>query len=195
MWDERYKNTPFYYGKMPNDFVVSSVVHIPKGEVLCLAEGEGRNSVFLARSGFEVTGVDLSEQALNHARQLAQENQVEVHYEHADLSNYEFGKNRWSGIVSVFCHLPRELRRDMHRRVVESLRVGGAFIVEAFAPAQISLGTGGPKDPDLLISLNDLKLELEGLDFVVAEETNRIIFEGIGHSGPSAVTQLVGIKG
>lgn len=194
MWDERYKSTPFYYGKMPNDFVVSSVAHIPKGEVLCLAEGEGRNSVFLARSGYQVTGVDLSEQALSHAQQLAKENKVEVHYEHADLSNYEFGKNRWAGIVSVFCHLPREIRRELHRRVVEGLCVGGAFVVEAFAPAQLSLGTGGPKDPDLLISLKDLKLELEGLDFVVAEETDRIIFEGIGHNGPSAVTQLIGIK-
>ena len=194
MWDQRFKETPYFYGKMPNDFVVSSVGYIPKGEVLCLAEGEGRNSVFLARSGYKVTGVDFSEQALANARKLAQDNKVEVEYQQADLSEYAIGKNRWAGIVSIFCHLPKALRQRIHRNVVEGLQSGGVFVIEAYAPKQLQHGTGGPKDLDLLMALDDIKQELEGLDFVVAEETERIIFEGVGHNGPSAVTQVVAIK-
>jgi hypothetical protein len=194
MWDERYESTPFFYGRMPNDFVVSSVCYLPKGKVLCLAEGEGRNSVFLARSGYTVTGVDFSAKAIENARDLAAQHKAEVHYIQADLVTYDIGEGCWDGIVSIFCHLPPHLRRDLHKRAVRGLRKGGVLILEAYALAQLGLNTGGPKDPDQLLSWDSLQHELEGLEFLVGHETQRMIFEGIGHTGPSAVTQVVGIK-
>ncbi len=194
MWDQRFTETPYFYGKMPNDFVVASVSHIPKGKVLCLAEGEGRNSVFLARSGYEVSGVDFSEKAVENAKQLAAENGVEVDYQVGDLENYAIGECKWDGIVSIFCHLPPNIRKSIHQKVIQGLKTGGVFVLEAYSPDQLSMGTGGPKDPELLMSIEDLKSELAGLDFELAHQTERIIFEGIGHNGPSSVTQLIGIK-
>ena len=194
MWDERYSTNPYYYGRMPNDFVVSSVGYIPKGKVLCLAEGEGRNSVFLARSGYDVTGVDFSDAAITNARNLANQNKVQVEYIQADLGHFDIGEAKWDGIVSIFCHLPSVLRSDVLKRAVKGLKKGGVLVLESYSPRQLELGTGGPKDPDLLVSWEALKQDLKGLEFLIGHETQRIVFEGIGHNGPSAVTQAVGIK-
>jgi SAM-dependent methyltransferase len=194
MWDARYEANPFFYGRMPNDFLVSAVGSIPKGKVLCLAEGEGRNSVFLARSGYAVTGVDFSDKAIVHAQSAARSNDVEVEYVQADLADFDLGENRWHGVVSIFCHLPEAMRRDLHRRVVRALRPGGVYVMESYAPEQVLLGTGGPKDPDMLLSLKQAREELEGLEFELGQQIERIIFEGIGHNGPSAVTQVIARK-
>lgn len=194
MWDERYDIEDYFYGRMPNDFLVSVTSHIPQGKVLCLAEGEGRNSVFLARSGYQVTGIDSSQAGIRKARQLAEQNEVSVEYLCKDLTAYEIEPNTWEGIVSIFCHFPPELRRQIHARAVDGLKSGGAFILESYSPAQLSFGTGGPKNASLLPDLPSLRKELEGLELIVSREIERVVMEGTGHSGLSAVVQVVGIK-
>lgn len=194
MWDARYESNPFYYGRMPNDFLVSAAASIPKGRVLCLAEGEGRNSVFLARSGYEVTGVDFSEKAITHARSAAQSSGVNVEYLQADLSDFDLGENCWHGIVSIFCHLPESLRKGLHQRIVRALRPGGVLILESYSPEQLLLGTGGPKDPDMLLSWRQAQQELQGLEFELGHTLERMVFEGIGHTGASSVTQVIARK-
>lgn len=194
MWDARFEANPFFYGKMPNDFLVSAVASIPKGKVLCLAEGEGRNSVFMARSGYEVTGVDFSEKALAHARSLALSNGVVVDYQQEDLAVFDMGDNAWDGIVSIFCHLPSALRVDLHQRVVRGLKPGGVYVMESYAPEQVGLGTGGPSDLDMLLSWKQAQTELQGLQMEVCHQIERAIFEGVGHNGSSVVTQVVGRK-
>lgn len=194
MWDERYGQPGYAYGTEPNDFLVSVAGHIPKGPVLCIAEGEGRNAVFLARQGHSVTAVDASSVGLGKAEALARQHGVELETVVADLASYAIEPGAWAGIVSIWCHLPQPLRARVHRAAVAGLRPGGAFVLEAYTPAQLAFGTGGPKTTDLLFRLDELRQELAGLELVHAAEVEREIHEGTFHEGRSAVVQVLGIK-
>lgn len=193
-WNDRYRVEEYVYGTEPNGFVAESADRIPAGPVLCLAEGEGRNAVFLAGLGHAVTAVDRSTAGVEKARQLARARGVRIEVVAADLAEFDLGKARWSGIMATFAHLPPELRRTVHRRVVEALAPGGILVLEAYAPGQVAYRTGGPKDPALLMSLEVLREEFEGLDLAVARETERDVIEGIGHTGRGAVVQVLGRK-
>jgi SAM-dependent methyltransferase len=191
-WDERYGKAEYFYGTEPNDFLRQWSAEIrPRGEVLCLAEGEGRNAVFLAQQGFRPLAVDQSPVGLDKAVQLATARGVRIDTLVADLAAYRIEADRWDGIVSIWCHLPSALRAAVHRQVVAGLKIGGVFLLEAYTPAQLAHGTGGPKDLDLLPTLAGLREELAGLEFVHAEERERVIHEGPGHAGQSAVVQVV----
>jgi len=195
-WEERYSADGFFYGSEPNDFLREQVDALPAGcDVLCLGEGEGRNAVFLAGRGFHVTAVDQSGVGLAKARSLAAERGVHIDTAVADLSDWAIDARRWGGIVSIWCHLPRTLRAQAHRQVVAALEPGGAFILEAYVPAQLRFRTGGPSDPELLPTLAELQEELHGLEFEVARECERHVHEGRGHDGPSAVVQLLARRG
>jgi SAM-dependent methyltransferase len=190
-WDQRFAGSGFLYGTAPNAFVATMAGHLPVGPVLCLAEGEGRNAVHLAQLGHDVTAVDQSAVGLAKAARLAVERGVPVRTVVADLADYRIAPAAWSGIVSVFAHLPAPLRRAVHAQVVAGLRLGGSYILEAYTPAQLACGTGGPKDPSLCMTLAGLREELAGLEFVVARECERDVIEGTGHTGRGAVVQIV----
>ena len=194
MWDERYREPGYAYGSEPNDFLASVADRIPQGPVLCLAEGEGRNGVFLASRGHAVTAVDGSAVGLEKARALAAERQVSLRTVHSDLAEYAIEPGAWAGIVSIWCHLPAALRVPVPRGVVEGLRRGGVVILEAYTPAQLTHGTGGPKVADLLYGLEQLKQDLAGLAFEHAVELERDILEGRYHAGQSAVVQILARK-
>jgi SAM-dependent methyltransferase len=162
--------------------------------VLCLAEGEGRNAVFLAQQGFRPVAVDQSGVGLKKAAQLAAERGVRIETVVADLDGYRIEPGRWDGIVSIWCHLPAVLRTAVHRQVVGGLKIGGVFLLEAYTPAQLRYGTGGPRTADLLPTLADLRKELEGLELAHAIERERSVHEGGGHTGLSAVVQLVAYR-
>lgn len=193
-WDERYAGTDHFYGTAPNGFLASVAERIPAGPVLCLAEGEGRNAVHLASLGHAVTALDQSAVGLAKAQRLAAARGVALETVVADLATYRIVPSAWAGIVSVFGHLPSALRRAVHAGVVAGLQPGGVFILEAYTPAQLAFGTGGPKDPDLLMRLDDLRRELAGLDLLVAQELEREVVEGTAHHGRAAVVQIVAQK-
>ena len=190
-WDERFAGPGYVYGTEPNTFVAAMAERIPDGPVLCLAEGEGRNAVHLAQLGHPVTAVDQSSVGLAKARRLAANRGVPLTTLVADLAVHLIAPAAWSGIVSTFAHLPPQLRRAVHAQVVAGLRPGGVFILEAYTPAQLTLGTGGPKEAELCMSLEILRSELKGLEFVVARECERNVIEGTGHTGRGAVVQVV----
>ena len=198
MWDQRYNEEGFAYGIDPNDFLKSEYSRIPKGgRVLCLAEGEGRNAVFLAKQGYTVTAVDQSSVGLEKAKALAIENGVQISTVVADLADYDFGNEVWDGIVSIAAHVPPKLRKKLHGQVVNSLKKGGVFVLEAFTARHIELdGIGGPPPSrkKMFMSLEELESELDGLDFVVGSEIERNISEGKYHLGESAVVQVVACK-
>jgi SAM-dependent methyltransferase len=195
MWDQRYGEPGFAYGTLVNDFLAEQAHRIPLGgEVLSLGEGEGRNAVFLAERGLLLTGVDASSVGLNKAKQLAAERGVTLQTVVSDLAEFDFGVARWDGIISIWCHLPRELRQKVHRAVTQALKPDGVFILEAYTPAQLGLDTGGPKSPDLLMTLSEVLEELPGLERIVGEQKLRDVHEGKHHDGPSAVLQLVARK-
>jgi len=166
-------------------------MYIPDGPVLCLAEGEGRNAVYLAKFDRRVTAVDQSAIGLTKALRLAEASGVVIETMHADLESYQIKPGAWAGIVATFAHLPPPLRRKVHAAVVQGLKPGGVFILEAYTPAQLALGTGGPKVPELLMTLDSLHDELSGLEFIVAREIERDVTEGSFHQGRGAVVQIL----
>lgn len=193
-WDERYAEPGLAYGSEPNDFLAAVADRLPPGPVLTLGEGEGRNAVFLAGLGHAVTAVDQSEVGLAKTRQRAEETGLRVHTEQADLSVYPIRPGAWAGIVSVFCHLPPAIRVPLYAAVVQGLQPGGVFILEAYTPQQLGRGTGGPQALDMLLSLDELRRELAGLEFLHAVELEREVREGAYHTGLAAVVQLVARK-
>ena len=191
MWNERYNRPEYVFGTEPNAFLNSVVKTIPSGRVLSIGEGEGRNAVFVAEEGYDVTAVDLSPKGLEKAKKLADTHGVQLKTVVADLTLFDFGKDSWDGIISIFCHLPPDVRPIIHQKIKTGLKPGGVFIVEAYTPLQISFGTGGPKDPRMMMRLDILQKDFEGFEFVRAQEVERDIIEGIYHTGHSAVVQGV----
>ncbi len=194
-WNERFSSRDYVYGTEPNDFLREVGSRIPSGgRVLCLCEGEGRNAVWLAEQGYRVTGVDASKEGLRKAERLAAERGVEVRWLLADLAEWPIEAGAWDGIVSIFAHLPPDLRRRIHRDVVRGLAPGGALLLEAYTPKQLDFGTGGPPEASLMMTLEALREEFDGLRFEIGREVEREIHEGSGHDGPSAVVQVLAFK-
>lgn len=194
MWDERYSAEEYAYGTEPNTFLQENFSAIPKGKVLSLAEGEGRNAVFLAKQGYAVTAVDASRVGLEKARRLAEKNGVTVEFIHADLAEYELGQNEWDGIVSIFCPLPSSLRQQLHGKVEAALKPNGVFLLEAYTPDQLKHGTGGGNSADVMQTKASLSRELSGLKFDHLIEIERDVVEGIYHTGMAAVVQAIAVK-
>ncbi|HIJ80428.1 MAG TPA: class I SAM-dependent methyltransferase [Desulfuromonadales bacterium] len=194
-WDERYNEPGYSYGTDPNDFLVSVAETItPGGRILCLAEGEGRNAVYLASLGYDVIGVDGSEVGLRKAQALAAVRGVTITTIHADLGTFEIGTEQWDGIIACYCHVPLAIRIPLHNSAVRGLKQGGVFMLEAFSKEQLAYNTGGPQSLDMLMSLADVKRELAGLELRHAVKLEREVREGSRHTGLASVIQIVGIK-
>lgn len=194
-WDIRYAASEYVYGTDPNEFLHSVVNRMPAGgKILCLAEGEGRNSVFLAKQQFRVTGVDSSAVGLEKAQRLAANNDVSIETVVADLQHFEIEREIWDGIVSIYCHLPEPLRSKVYRDSVQGLKPGGVFVMEAYTPRQLQFKTGGPPVADLLYEPDSLRENLNGLQFDIFHEIERDVREGHLHGGTSAVVQVFGYK-
>ena len=129
MWNRRYDNDDYQFGVNPNDFLVEVVLKLPVAKTLCLADGEGRNGVYLAGLGHRVTGVDLSSIGLAKAKKLAEVRQVEIELIEANLVEYDLGRASWDCIVSIFFHLPSKIRREVHMKVANALKPGGVLVL------------------------------------------------------------------
>lgn len=197
-WNQRFAAEAYAYGTAPNDFLAQQTERLqllPQGApVLCLADGEGRNGVWLAGQGFAVTSVDLSDAGLAKAQGLAAQRGVSITTVQADVMRFELAASHWAAIVCIFLHLPSQQRRALHQRCAAALQPGGHFIHEAYGPGQLALGTGGPKDPDMLPALADLQQDFAGLPGLTVQHQFagvRPVIEGALHSGNGEVVQLV----
>ena len=194
MWDERYATKEYVYGTSANTFLQDNVSVIPKGKVLSLGEGEGRNAIFLAKMGYCVTAVDSSLVGLQKAKTLAQAHGVKIEFIHADLAQYDMGECQWDGIISIFCPLPALLRQKVHEKVLLGLKKKGVFLLEGYRPAQLKLGTGGGNSADTMMTEETISRELTALRFLHLKALERSVIEGIYHTGVSAVIQVIGLK-
>jgi SAM-dependent methyltransferase len=194
MWNARYSEEGYAYGKEPNRFLESVVTLLAPGKTLCLAEGEGRNAVYLATLGFEVIAVDSSAIGLGKAHQLASERGVTISTKLVDLAEFDMGCEVYENIVSIFCHVEPNLRRKVHANVVRALRPGGMFVLEAFRPEQQKHTSGGPKDPTWLMSADDVIAEISGLEVVRVGQVERMLHEGKYHQGLGSMLELVARK-
>lgn len=192
-WNERYSSDEYLYGTEPNSFLAEQY-GLLRGPVLSLSEGEGRNAVFLASHGLEVVGVDISAVALEKAKKLAQSRGVEIATRVCDLETFEPEENHYGSVVSISAHLPSKIRRRLYPLVERSLRPAGTIILEAYSENQLSRDTGGPKDLDMLMTVDKLRREFPNCHPLVLREIEREVSEGEGHTGLASVVQFIGRK-
>jgi len=191
-WDARYAETGWAFGTEPNDFLRDEAHALPaRGRVLCLAEGEGRNAVWLAEQGHRVTGVDSAGVGLAKAHALAAERGVTIETVVADLATFDPGTDAWDAIVSIFAHVPLDVRRRVHAAIPRALRPGGVLLLEAYRPQQLQQGTGGPPDDARMMDLARLRDELGALEWLLAREVTREVVEGRFHTGLAHTVQLI----
>jgi len=194
-WNERYSGDDLAYGEAPNDFLVLVADRFPAaGRALDLGAGEGRNALFLAARGLDVLAVDQSVVGMQKAERRAHARGLKLRTQAVDLQVFDTEPAAFDVISSIFVHLPGALRAAVHQRVVGWLKPGGVFVLEAYAPDQIERGTGGPKDPGMLASLETLLGELAGLQIEHQAALVRNVSEGMFHTGEASVVQIVARK-
>jgi len=196
MWDERYEADDYLFGKAPNAFLVRCVGHIPtNGKVLALADGEGRNGVWLAEQGFEVVSVDSAPNALAKARSLADERGVNLTIEHVDLLNWDWPVDEFDAVVAIFIQFVGPMERQrIFQNMVQAIKRGSVVLLEGYRPEQLDYGTGGPPLIENLYTEKQLRAELSDLTIEHLESYDADIQEGTGHAGISALIDLIGRK-
>lgn len=190
-WNDRYAGDTFLYGTEPNGFLVEQHA-VLRGPVLSIAEGEGRNAVYLASLGLDVLGVDGSSVGLAKAHRLAEARGVSIRTECTDLATWTPPDASFGAIVSIFAHLPRAVRAVLYPRLEAALAPGGVLVFEAYHTRQLARATGGPRDPDLLMTADDVAREFSTIEPILLRELTREVVEGIGHTGAADVVQFVG---
>ena len=190
-WDERYGVDEYVYGKGPNLFLRENFKKIPKGNVLCVADGEGRNGVWLAKNGYNVKSIDFSPKAIEKTNRLAQENNVSIKTICDDLLNYDFGENKYDGVISIFAHFKEDDTKNLHNKYFSALKPNGVFFMEVFAKEQLPLKTGGPKDISLLYDTEDIQNSFPAGKIELLKKDIVYLHEGDMHDGKAVVVRSI----
>lgn len=195
-WNERYLGEDYLFGKEPNAFLASQKQQLKPGmRVLSVADGEGRNGVWLAQQGAEVLAVEASPRALEKARQLAAERGVSLSYECADLLQWDWGTDRFDVIVAIFIQFAAPAQRaQLFAGMRQALKPGGLLLLEGYRVEQLAFGTGGPKDVENLYTAELLRDAFAELEILQLAEYDAPIEEGSAHRGMSALIDLVARK-
>ena len=188
-WNQRYEQSELVWGAAANRALVSEVGTLVPGRALDLGCGEGRNAVWLASQGWTVTGVDFSEVGLEKARRLAEAQGVPVEWKLAALRTYTPAAATYDLVVMLYLHLPAEDRRSVHAEAAAALRAGGAILVLGHDESNLTDGYGGPQDPSILFTPEDVVDDLVGLSVVKAERVIRSVSTDAGER--SAIDALV----
>ena len=189
-WNKRYAGDDYLYGTEPNSFLVAQY-KVLREPVLSLSEGEGRNAVFLASRGLEVVCIDISAVALEKAKRLAKSRGVEITTIVCDLEDFEPEERRYGSVVSISAHLPSRVRHRLYPLIEQSLRPGGTIVLEAYSENQLSRDTGGPKDLDMLMTVDKLRREFPNCEPLLLRDIEREVSEGEGHTGMASVVQFI----
>lgn len=192
-WDERYSAAEYVYGKEPNLFFREELDKLSVGRLLLPGEGEGRNAVYAARSGWEVDAFDVSREGKSKCLRLANEYGVTINYSLAGYTDFDSQK-KYNAVGLFFTHQPSHLARSFHKRVQQFLLPGGTVILEGFHKDQLAFATGGPSNPDFLYSVETLEEDFSSLDIKILRYVKRELREGLFHRGEAAVVQLLAVK-
>ncbi|MFC7411247.1 SAM-dependent methyltransferase [Hydrogenophaga atypica] len=192
-WDHNFSGAGYKYGTAPNAFIAAEAHRLARGSrVLVPGDGEGRNGVWLAQQGHDVTAVDYSQVGLDKARALAAQRGVTLHTELADLTEWEAPAQLFDALALVFVHLPTAIRAQVHQRLLQALKPGGLVLIEAFTPKQLHLRSGGPKDVAMLYTLDLLRADFAAeTRELMSLECETHLDEGPGHQGPAHVVRGV----
>jgi SAM-dependent methyltransferase len=194
-WDERYQQKEYVYGVHPNQFLAEQLIKIPNaGDILFPCEGEGRNAVFAATSGWRVDAFDYSESGKVKALQLAQNESVNISYSISDALHFDFGNAKYDVVAFIFAHFASDLRTEIHQKAISSLKPGGRIIIKAFNPLQLNNKSRGPKDLSMLYTEEILNEDFKKLDIQILETKVIELDEGLYHRGKANVIRLLAIK-
>lgn len=194
-WNERYSAEEYIYGELPNEFFKEKLP-IPGNQkkILLPAEGEGRNALWAAKNGWEVTAFDWSESAREKAMRLAEKNGVKYQYNTMKFEDFDSSEGEYDAVALIYIHLTNEQREEFFPKILRSLKPGGKLIFEAFEKDQMQYNSGGPKDEEMLYSLRDIAEEFIDLDFEVLVKSKIYLNEGEHHSGDAVVIRFCGVK-
>jgi 2-polyprenyl-3-methyl-5-hydroxy-6-metoxy-1,4-benzoquinol methylase len=196
-WNKRFDKEEFIFGKEPNEYLaLQTRKHLkPNNKVLCIADGEGRNGVWLAKQGMQVVGFDASDIALRKAKQFAKDNQVEIAYSLSDTDGFDWQENVYDAVIAIFIQFADpQMRERIFQQIHKALKPGGILILQGYTPKQLEYKTGGPSLIEHLYTeemIRDLTKEFEMLDLRCYEQE---LNEGARHAGMSALLGLVAKK-
>lgn len=194
-WNKRYAEPGYAYGIDANEFLIAEAGRLQPGtRVLVVGDGEGRNGVWLAQQGFNVTSVDYSSAGVKRARQLAEQRGVTLSIHCADLNEWQWPTEHFDAVVSIFVHFPSSHRSAIHARMLAALKPGGILIMEAFNKDQINYSSGGPPNEDALFSAAILSEDFSEARIELCQEQIVQLNEGKYHVGEAAVVRLIAVR-
>ena len=195
-WNKRFSAPEYIFGTAPNELLASQAARLRAGQrALCVADGEGRNSVWLAGRGLEVAAFDLSPTGVEKARRLAAERGVTVAYDVSDVYGWRWPPDAFDVVAAIFVQFADPaMRAFMFERIVASLRRGGLLVVQGYTPKQIEYGTGGPKQVENMYTAGLLRAAFASLEILELREHEKVMAEGSQHRGQSALVDLVARK-
>lgn len=195
-WNERFAADHFVFGTEPNRFLTEQAHRIaPHGRVLAVADGEGRNGVWLAQQGFAVTGIDISEVGQEKAARLAAERGVSLDLRLVDVAAWDWPENAYDGVVAIFIQFADPaLRTTLFEGMKRATRPGGRLLLQGYRPKQLDYGTGGPRAVENLYTEELLREALADWEIEHLASHDSPVDEGPGHKGLSALIDLVARK-
>ena len=195
-WNERYSVPDYLFGTAPNAFLAANATHVKRGQrALCVADGEGRNSVWLAEQGLEVVAFDFSQVAVDKARRLAASRGATVRYDLSSVYEWDWPPAAFDVVAAIFVQFADPpMRTFMFERMARALKPGGLLLIEGYTPAQLKYGTGGPKQVDQLYTGQLLRDAFAGFQVLELREYDAELDEGSRHQGMSAVIDFVARK-
>jgi len=193
-WDKRYDTQEYEYGTEPNEFFKQYIDQTKAGTVLLPGEGEGRNAVYAASKGWFVDAFDYSRIAREKALNLAQNQNVTINYTVSDFFDFTLKPGYYDLIALIYAHEHKDSRRTFHHNVINGLKKNGVLLLEAFSTEQLKNGPGGPKNIDMLYTLEDLKQDLKSLTIIQAEQIDIQLNSGSFHQGAGNVIRILARK-
>ena len=196
-WNDRYSADEFAYGEQPNNYLREQLMQLDTGTILFPAEGEGRNAVFAAKLGWKVSAFDISIEGKNKALQLAEKNNVSIDYQVGELQELDYNAEQFDAIALIYAHFPSAIKSTYHKTLSNYLRKGGLLIFEAFSKKHLDYlakdeKVGGPKEIDMLFSIEEIRTDFENYEILVLEEKEIELNEGLFHNGLGSVIRFVG---
>ena len=189
-WNNKFSKVDYFYGINPNEFLASNIGLLNNHKkLLCLGEGEGRNAIFFAKNGFEVSAIDASDLGLEKLQNRAVEEKLDIKTVCMDL-NFWKAEEKYDVIMASYLHLLRDERERLFKKIEDSLNTNGYFIAEFFSTKQLSYNSGGPKDLELLYTVEDFSNYFNLYKKNITEEIV-VLDEGIGHQGEACVIRVV----
>lgn len=194
-WDQRYRAGEILFGEEPSLFLREQAFRFTPGmKALAVADGQGRNGVWLASQGLDVLSVDISETGLQHARELAARRCVTLQTECCDLTAWNPPRGEFDLIVEISIHFPGEVRRKVHRNLSDAVKPRGLYLIEAFHENQCGRASGGPKDRDMLSTRDKLLEDFREFSILELMEGTVLLNEGPRHQGEAWMVRMVAQK-